>query len=52
MEGMLFNIWVEEVVKVQAVIFITSYIKLNTDRKYKGINIYMVYNKGTMTSEN
>jgi len=49
---MLFNIWVEEVVKVQAVIFITSYIKLNTDRKYKGINIYMVYNKGTMTSEN
>jgi len=39
MEGMLFNIWMEEVVKVQVVILITSYIKLNTDRKYKGINI-------------
>jgi len=37
---MLFNIWMEEVVMVQAVIFITSYFKLNTDRKYKGTKIY------------
>jgi hypothetical protein len=42
MEGMVFNIWMEEAAKVQAVIFISSYFKLNTDRKYKGIKQYMV----------
>jgi hypothetical protein len=42
MKGMLFNIRIEEAVKVQAVTFIISYLKLNTNRKYKGLKIYMV----------